>query len=61
MKWKKSGSIKRRDRELNIWYIRKVMEMSMTNGLWKQGCLMQNEQLKTIRQEFQVEIYKKGG
>jgi len=35
MKWKKSESIKRRDRKLNIWYIRKVMGMSMTNGLWK--------------------------
>ena len=33
----------------------------MTNRSWKQGCLMQKGQLKTIGQEFQVEIYKKGG
>ena len=52
MKWKKSRSIKRRDRELNIWYIGKVMEMNMTNELWKQDYLMQKKQLKTIRQEF---------
>jgi len=37
------------------------MKMSMTNRSWKQGCLMQKGQLKTIGQEFQVEIYKKGG
>ena len=60
MKWKKLGNTRRRDRELNIWYTGKVMEMSTTNRLRKQGCLMQKGQLKTIGQEFQVEIYKRG-
>ena len=48
MKWRKSESIERRDRELNIWYIGEVMGMSMTNELQKQDCLMKKEQLKTI-------------
>jgi len=32
MKWKKSGSTEKGDRELNIWYTGKVTETSMTNG-----------------------------
>ena len=59
MKQKKLGNTKRRDGKLNIWYTEKVMGMSIINGSQKQGCLMQRGQLKTIRQEFQVKIYKK--
>ena len=39
----------------------KVMGMSMVNGSWNQGCLMQKEQSKTIGQGVRVKIYKEGG
>ena len=52
MKLKKSRSIKNKNSEHNTWYIKRVMEMNMTNRLQKQGCLMQKRQLKIIGQGF---------
>ena len=61
MKLKKSRSIKNKNSEHNTWYIKRVMEMNMTNRLQKQGCLMQKRQLKIIGQGFWVKTYKEGG
>ena len=61
MKSKKYKSIENKTKECSIWYIRRVMDMYMTNELQNQGCPMQKRQLKTIEQGFQVEIYKEGG
>ena len=38
---KKLESTENKDREHNIWYIGRDMEINMTSGLQKQGCLMQ--------------------
>ena len=59
MKQKTSESTKRRNRELNTWFIGKDIGMNTINKQQKWGCLIQKGQLKTIGQEFQVEIYKR--
>jgi len=48
MRWKKYGSIGNEDGEHNTWCIGKGMGMNTINGYQKQGCHMQNKQLKTI-------------
>ena len=60
-KLRKLGSIENKVEEHNISCIRRATEMNMTNGLQKQGYLMQKRWLKIIRQNFQVKTYKKGG
>ena len=41
MKLKKYKSIGNEAEEYNTWCIGDVMGMSIINGLWNQGCLMQ--------------------
>ena len=50
MKSKKYKSTENKAEEYNIWCTGKVMEISITNGSWNQGCFIQRRQLKTIRQ-----------
>ena len=61
IKLKKYRSTGNKIKGHNIWCTGKAMEMNMTNGSQNQGYLMQKRQLKTIRWDVQVEIYKKGG
>ena len=58
MKSKKYRSIGNELEKYNTWCIGKVMGMSMINGLWNQGYLMQKRWLKTIGQDIWVKTYK---
>jgi len=59
MKWKKSGIIGNENAAHNSWYIRKDMGMNIISEYLKQSYHMPKRQLKTIRQGFWVEIYKR--
>ena len=48
MRLKKSGSTENKAKGHSTSCIRRVIEMNMINGSWKQGCLIQKKQLKTI-------------
>ena len=61
IKSKKYGSTGNEAKKYSIWYIGRIMEMSITNGLQNQGYLMQKRQLKTIGQGFWVKTYKERG
>ena len=58
IKLKKYGSIENKAEKHNIWCTGKVIGTSMTNRLQNQGCLIQERQLKTIRQGVRAETYK---
>ena len=60
MKLRKLGSIGNEAEGHNTLCIGRATEMNMTNGLWKQGCLIQRRQLKIIGQDIRVETYKEG-
>jgi len=52
MKLKKLGSIGNKAEEHNTSCIGRATEINMTNGLQKQGCLIQRGQLKIIGQDI---------
>ena len=57
MRQKKSGTIRNKDVTHSFWCIGKNMKMNMISGQLKWDYYMPKRQLKTIGQEFQVEIY----